>query len=493
MNEYSDICAAVLEYIKDHNSSILYDIWFSKMEIISLDDTHAVIGVDSPIKQRFMETKYKGILKEAFLSVLGFELNDISVLITEKRKDSDDNKDKEHIVEENIYIGSEAESEQKLSSQLNDISSKEGSSLSYTKEDILEKLKKDSVREDVTEQISEPTIISKYTFDNFVVGESNKFVYSACVAVAKSGSRDYNPLFIWGPSGLGKTHLLCAVTNEIKKNNPSVKIVYKKGDDFTNELIDSIQKKTVSQFREKYRMVDVLLIDDIQFIAGKESTQEEFFNTFTKLYESEKQIILTSDRPPKDIKLLEDRLRTRFEWGLIADIQPPSLELRTAIIKKKAEELSLNIDNNIVDYLADKLQNNIRQIEGAIKKIVAVSALTASPVTMDMCKRCISDFLTGSVPTSVICDRILRYVSEKYSITPDDIKSAKRNGNIANARHLTVYLMRELTSLNLSTIGDILNRDHSTIISSVRKVEKDIKMSKSYESEVNDLIQKIKG
>ncbi|MDY3845636.1 MAG: chromosomal replication initiator protein DnaA [Eubacteriales bacterium] len=482
MNEYSDICAAVLEYIKEHNSNIIYEIWFKNMEIISLDDTHATIGVDSPIKQQFMETKYMGILKEAFLSVLGFELNDISIsLIKKKISDESFDNDENNIVVEKIDAKSEMETEERRNS------------FSEKKEELLEKLNRDNVNEDVTEKISEPTIISKYTFDNFVVGESNKFVYSACVAVAKSGSRDYNPLFIWGPSGLGKTHLLCAVTNEIKKNNPSVKIVYKKGDDFTNELIDSIQKKTVSQFREKYRMVDVLLIDDIQFIAGKESTQEEFFNTFTKLYESEKQIILTSDRPPKDIKLLEDRLRTRFEWGLIADIQPPSFELRIAIIKKKAEELSLNISNDIVEYLADKLQNNIRQIEGAIKKIVAVSSLTASPVTMDMCKRCISDFLTGSVPTSVICDRILRYVSEKYSISPDDIKSSKRNGNIANARHLTVYLMRELTSLNLSSIGDILNRDHSTIISSVRKIEKDIKESKSYESEVNELIMKIKG
>ena len=449
MDDFKDICDALLEYIQPKISQTAFDLWFKDIKIISFSEKEAVLETCNKVKKNFLETRYKSLLTDAFKNIIGFDMN---IVIT--------------------------------------LSKEENFSPSFFKPqpEVVSK-----PEPDVTEQISEPTIISKYTFENFIVGESNKFAYSACVAVAKSDGIAYNPLFIWGPSGLGKTHLLCAITNEIKKNNPGTKIVYKKGDDFTNEFISSLQNKTVPQFREKYRSVDVLLIDDIQFIAGKESTQEEFFNTFSKLYESEKQIILTSDRPPKDIRLLEDRLRTRFEWGLIADIQPPCSELRTAIIKKKAEELDLKIDNEIIEFLAEKLQNNIRQIEGAIKKISAISTLTASPVTMDMCKRSVSDFLSGSIPVSVLCDKILRMVADKYNVSPDDIKSNKRTGNITSARHLAIYMMREMTSLNLSSIGNILNRDHSTVISSIKKIEGEIKQSKSLESEINALIFKVKG
>jgi chromosomal replication initiator protein len=247
------------------------------------------------------------------------------------------------------------------------------------------------------------------------------------------------------------------------------------------------------QFRDKYRSVDILLIDDIHFIAGKESTQEEFFNTFNKMHDDQKQIILTSDRPPKDIKTLEERLVTRFEWGIIAEINPPSFELRAAIIKKKAEELSITIDNDIVNFLAEKLQSNIRQIEGAIKKIAAISSLTATPITMDMCKRCVADFISGTVPVSVMCDKIIHCVAEKYNVSVEDIKSSKRNKEITNARHIAVYLMKEMTNMTQTSIGDYLDKDHATINFSLKKIKDSIKESKFLESEISELIQKIKS
>ncbi|MBQ5801105.1 MAG: chromosomal replication initiator protein DnaA, partial [Clostridia bacterium] len=278
----------------------------------------------------------------------------------------------------------------------------------------------------------------------------------------------------------------------IKRIKPNVKIIYKKCEEFTNELISAISTSTTYAFREKYRSADVLLIDDIQFIAGKESTQEEFFHTFTALYESGKQIILTSDRPPKEITPLSERLRTRFEWGLMADIQPPTFELRTAIIMKKAESLNIEISPEIVDFLAEKLNNNIRQIEGAIKKISAISILTASPITLAMCKRTISDFLSTSNSVSLTLDKIFKRVSEKYNVSIDDIKSKKRNEMIANARHVCIYLIRSLTDLPQSSIGDLFGRDHATVIASIKKVEKDMKDKKSFEYDIEELINELK-
>ncbi len=457
MEELNKICDAILDYIKSSQSKLIYELWFQDIELLSLTDTEAVVGINYSVKKRFLETKYKPILDDAFKSILGFDI-DIKIVLTENADNPEPISISPVPVRENKPVKEES----------------------------------------ATEQINEPSIISRYTFDNFVVGESNKFVHAACVAVTKdiineSISKTYNPLFIWGHSGLGKTHLLCAITNEIKKKNKNAKIIYKKGEDFTNELISCLQNKTMPQFRDKYRSVDILLIDDIHFIAGKESTQEEFFNTFNKMHDDQKQIILTSDRPPKDIKTLEERLVTRFEWGIIAEINPPSFELRAAIIKKKAEELSITIDNDIVNFLAEKLQSNIRQIEGAIKKIAAISSLTATPITMDMCKRCVADFISGTVPVSVMCDKIIHCVAEKYNVSVEDIKSSKRNKEITNARHIAVYLMKEMTNMTQTSIGDYLDKDHATINFSLKKIKDSIKESKFLESEISELIQKIKS
>jgi chromosomal replication initiator protein len=279
----------------------------------------------------------------------------------------------------------------------------------------------------------------------------------------------------------------------MKKNNPDLKIIYKKSETFINELIEAIGNGFTAGFKEKYRSADVLLIDDIQFLAGKESTQEEFFHTFSALYESEKQIILTSDRPPMEIKPLTDRLRTRFEGGLIADVQPPSFELRTAIIRKKSDAMGLSIAPELVDYMADRLHNNIRQIEGVLKKLYAIISLTGADVTKESIDNVISIVDPGNVPTDIMIERIITAVSKKYGVPVEDIKSKKKTDNIANARHVAIYIIKKLLNLSYPSIGQIFGRDHSTVISSMNKVELNIRTKNNYEAEIQSIIKEVKG
>ena len=338
-----------------------------------------------------------------------------------------------------------------------------------------------------------PPFNFEYTFENFIVGSSNKFAHAACLAVADRPAGAYNPLFIYGPSGLGKTHLLYAITNELKKKIGNVRVIYIKGEDFTNQMIDSMSRQAMTEFRDKYRSCDVLLIDDIHFIAGKTSTQEEFFNTFNALHEAGKQIIMTSDRPPREIKTLEERLRTRFEWGLIADIQPPDMELRTAIIKKKAAVFNVSIPEDVLTFLAENLRSNIRQIEGAIKKLGAKSFLTGRLITMELARSCISELLGGAEPVTVTVDKIFAAVYKKYDIKKEDIVSSKRTKEIANARHITVYVIRQITDMSLPNIGKIIERDHSTVLSSLDAIEKRMVQNPVFRTEIEEMIKEIKG
>jgi chromosomal replication initiator protein len=350
-----------------------------------------------------------------------------------------------------------------------------------------------------------PPFNFEYTFENFIVGSSNKFAHAACLAVAdhpaQSGNTSspdnplftYNPLFIYGPSGLGKTHLLYAITNKLRQKNNKIKVIYIKGEDFTNQMIDSLARQAMKEFRDKYRSCDVLLIDDIQFIAGKTSTQEEFFHTFNALYEDSKQIILTSDRPPREIKTLEDRLKTRFEWGLIADIQPPDLELRTAIIKKKADQVNVSIPDDVLSFLAENLRSNIRQIEGAIKKLGAMSFLSGNRITMEVARSCISELLGGEEPVTVTVDKIFTAVYKKYNIKREDIVSTRRTKDIAAARHVAVYLVRQITDMSLPNIGKIFGRDHSTILSSIDTVEKRMAQDGVFRAEIEEMSKEIRG
>lgn len=331
------------------------------------------------------------------------------------------------------------------------------------------------------------------TFDNYIVGSSNKFAHAASIAVAQNPGGAYNPLFIHGNSGLGKTHLLHAIKNDILQQTPEMKIVYVKGDDFTNEIVESLRRANTAEFRQKYRNADVLLVDDVQFIGGKESTQEEFFHTFNALYESKKQIVLTSDRPPKEIKTLEDRLRTRFEWGLIADIQPPDIETRIAILKSKAESLDFNIPDDICNYIAGKLKTNVRQLEGVVKKIKAKSLLTGERPSIPIAQEVISEVQTNEVPVPVTVEKIIEEVARTFGVTAEDIRSVKnRRANLSHARHIAIYIVRQVTGLSMTSIGNEFGgRHYSTIVYTLQEVEKRLEKDGRTKEMVDDIIKNI--
>ena len=311
----------------------------------------------------------------------------------------------------------------------------------------------------------------QFSFENFVVGPSNRFAHSAAIAVSKTPGQVYNPLFIYGPPGVGKTHLLYAIANGIRRDNPNANVVYIKGDQFTNELIAAIQNGKNVEFRSKYREADLFLIDDVQFIAGKESTQEEFFHTFNKLYEEHKQIVMTSDRKPSDMLTLEDRLKTRFEWGLLADVQPPDYETRMAIIKNKAKSLGLQLGDDVCNYIAINVTNNVRQIEGTVKKILAYRDLNNMPLDLPNVSRAIDDMFKSegnALPTPGL---IISQVCKFYNLEESVIRGTQKNKGTAEARQIAMYLIRKLTNLSLPDIGKEFGRDHSTVLYAIRKVE----------------------
>ena len=326
-----------------------------------------------------------------------------------------------------------------------------------------------------------------YTFDNFVVGPSNKFAHAASIAVANSPGKVYNPLFIYGNSGLGKTHLLLAIGEKILRDHPDFRIAYLKGDDFTNELVHSIQTGTSEEFRNKYRNMDLLLMDDIQFIAGKRSTQEETFHTFNSIYEAGHQIVMTADRPPMDMAQLDDRLRTRIEGGLMADVQPPDIETRTAIILNKSAALGLSLPTEVVEYIAENITSNVRQIEGVVKRLTAYKEIMNDSINISSVKRAIKDVIrVGSyIPTpEVIIEETARY----YSLQPQDLKGQRRSKNTAMARQVSMSLMRNLTNLPIVDIGgQYEGRNHSTVLSSIRKIEDMIKTDPEVSATVRDI------
>ena len=335
----------------------------------------------------------------------------------------------------------------------------------------------------------------KYKFDTFVVGSNNKFAHSASLAVAESPGVAYNPLYLYGGAGLGKTHLMHSVGHFILEQNPEMKIIYVTSEDFTNEVIDCIRSGDavkMNKFREKYRTVDVLLIDDVQFIIGKESTQEEFFHTFNTLHAAGKQIILTSDKPPKDMETLEERFRSRFEWGLIADIQPPDYETRMAILKKNAENYSKEIDDDVLKYIAENIKSNIRELEGAFNKIVAFSKLNKVDITLSHAEEALKDVIYPDKPKEITPSLIIDVVAEHFGINPEDITSKKRNSEFVQPRHIAMYLCRELTSTSLVNIGKIMGkRDHTTVMNGVNNISERIKTEPELRNRVDIIKNKI--
>ena len=330
-----------------------------------------------------------------------------------------------------------------------------------------------------------------YTFDRFIVGSSNKFAHAAAIAVAENPGKTYNPLFIYGNSGLGKTHLLLAIGQQIHEKSPEKSIAYIKGDEFTNQLVKSIKDGTAEEFRQKYRNVDLFLVDDIQFIAGKQQTQNEFFHTFNNIFEAGHQIVITSDRPPLEMSILDDRLRTRFEGGLMADIQPPDLETRMAITRTKAGQLGLMLSDDAVEYIATSITANIRQLEGVIKRLTAYKEILDDVITIDSVKRAIKDVIRiGTyIPTP---ESIIRETARYYSLKEDDLRGQSRSKNTAMARQVSMYLMRSLTNLSLKDIGaEYEDRNHATVLSSIRKVEDLLKTDPNMAGTVRDITSNI--
>ena len=333
----------------------------------------------------------------------------------------------------------------------------------------------------------------KYVFDSFVVGNSNRMAHAASLAVAESPAQAYNPLFLYGNSGLGKTHLMHSIGHFILDRNPQAKVLYVTSETFTNELINSIQNNKNEEFRNKYRNIDVLMIDDIQFISKKEGTQEEFFHTFNALYESNKQIIISSDRPPKEIKTLEDRLRSRFEWGLIADVQPPDYETRIAILKKKAERDNLTVPDDVMAYIAKNIASNIQELEGALTRIVAFATLTNQDISIALAENSLKDIFSENSATPLTPELIQQVVAEYYNIRVEDIQGSKKPKNIAFPRQVSMYLCRKLLDISLPKIGESFGgRDHTTVIYAISKIEKQLESDEGLQKTVHALEKEIK-
>ena len=478
IDEISQVWHLVRESFRPELSDVITELWMGGLEVVDFQGSTVTMKAESEVKIRVVTSKYKADIERRFSDMLGFEIKlslvcESSPIIPPEDSDL-------------IRRMNESRNQEPLITLLPE------SYADAPKEPLPIPSHEDShTHSNIGSTL--PPFNFEYTFENFIVGSSNKFAHAACIAVADRPAQAYNPLFIYGPSGLGKTHLLYAITNELKKKINNIRVIYIKGEDFTNQMIDSMSRQAMTEFRDKYRSCDVLLIDDIHFIAGKTSTQEEFFNTFNALHEAGKQIIMTSDRPPREIKTLEERLRTRFEWGLIADIQPPDLELRTAIIKKKAEVFNVSIPEDVLAFLAENLRSNIRQIEGAIKKLGAKSFLTGRLVTMEIARSCISELLGGAEPVTVTVDKIFAAVYKKYNIKKEEIVSSKRTKEIANARHITVYVIRQITDMSLPNIGKLIERDHSTVLSSLDTIEKRMVQNPVFRTELEEMIKEIKG
>ena len=437
MESFDQAWELICDYCRSRITDVAYKTWFDRLKPLSLDFEAGMAQIEAPNefhKQTLLRC-YSDLLGEAFQSVFGSQIA-FAITVPEERK---------------AAPAPSAESD--------------GYDL---------------------------------TFDTFVVGPSNRFAHAACQAVASQPATLYNPLFIYGNSGLGKTHLLNAIANEFKKNYPDRSVVYAKSEAFTNEIIEAIARGTTPAFREKYRKADLFLMDDIQFIAGKISVQEEFFHTFNTLYEAKKQIVLTSDRPPKDISTLDDRLKTRFEWGLTADVQPPEFETRIAIIIRKAESVGLDIPETVCEYIANRLKNNIRQLEGAVKKLRAFHLLENKPINIATAQAAISDIINNNQPAPVTVDKIIEEVARTFSgnvpggITPEDIRSKKRNANISMARQVSIYIAREITNMSMVEIGQTFGgRDHSTVVYAIRQAEQNIKKDPRTKALVDDIIKNI--
>ena len=432
MDSYNEIWESIRDYLKESVSQVAFNVWLSPLKFVSFDNDLLTLSI-SEFKRGIVIDKFLELIERACEETIGFHV-DVKIVI-------------------------DGESDEKPHPY-------------YVKKTYVE---------------------YNYTFDNFIIGPSNRFAHAAALSVANTPGKIYNPLFIYGHSGLGKTHLLMAIQKEIKQLHPDKNIIYTSGEHFTNELINCLRTKTNYSFREKYRSCDVLLVDDIQFIADKESTQEEFFHTFVELHKDGKQIVLTSDRPPKEMLTLKERLLTRFESGLIADITPPSLETRMAILKRKAEDLSIDLDDEIITYIAGNIKNNVRQLEGAVNKIKAYQEVEGSKPNIALAKKAISDIINNQKPLNQIIETVFDEVSRTFDVSAADIRSDKRNAKISQARQVAIYVISQVSDLSYKAIGaEFGNKHYSTVIYALNEMREKLENNVSLKATVDDILNNIK-
>lgn len=440
--QLSSIWPKALELLKNELTEISFNTWIKTIEPVSINSNSIELGVPSDFNKGILESRYMFLLQNTIRQVSSkdFDINIVIPSQANTRKPSN--------------VNTNTQSDETFSSALN----------------------------------------PKYTFDTFVIGNSNRLAHAASVAVSESPAKAYNPLFLYGGVGLGKTHLMHATGHYIMSQNAAAKVLYVTSEKFTNELINAIKDDRNEEFRNKYRNIDVLLVDDIQFIAGKERTQEEFFHTFNALYEANKQIIISSDKPPKDITTLEDRLRSRFEWGLIADIQSPDLETRIAILKKKAQQENLIVPNDVLVFIADKIASNIRELEGALNRVVAYSSLTENEISVDLATEALKEIISASNNRVINSNTIIDAVSRYFDLKPDEFRSKKRNREIAYPRQIAMYLCRELTEMSLPKIGEEFGgRDHTTVIHACDKIIDELKGNAESKRTIEELKRNIVG
>lgn len=434
MDSFNDVLDAAKQYCREHTAEATYQYYISGLKAVSFENSNCVtLEVRNEFIRGIVSDRYTALLKSAFKSVLGFDV-DVQFVTPEPVEETPEKPDEAAL----------------------------------------------------------PSGRYDFTFENFIRGPSNQFAFAAAQAVAANPSGAYNPLFIYGPSGLGKTHLLNAIQVEVRKNHPDYNIVYVDCEMFTNEIVEAVKTATTENFRLKYRQADVLLIDDIQFLAGKEATQEEFFHTFNTLHNAGKQIVIACDRPAKEIKSLEERLRTRFEWGLTADIQPPDFETRVAIVRRKAELLNLELPDDVADYIANHLKQNIRQLEGAVKKLNAYYMLEGISPCIGVTTTAIKDTLNDTQPIPVTIEKIINEVARTYNVLPADIRGKKRSANVSAARQMTMYIIREVTGMSMEAIGQEFSRDHSTVVYSINTMEKNIEKDRHLKEMCDDIMKNVR-
>lgn len=438
MDSLSELWDAACAYIKTDGgiSNAVFSLWLAPLKPTAFDGEKVTLTIDNEFKYGIVTKKFTDLLEQAFLNALAFPVS-VEILLVEKEK------------EEQPAAQPSAPDELIINNRAN-------------------------------------------SFENFVVGKSNNYAYAAAKKVAENPGKTYNPLFIYGKSGLGKTHLLKAIENYMKNQNPEASIIYVTSEKLTNDIIEHVRSSTTTALREKYRHADALLVDDIQFIAGKNSIEEEFFHTFNALTEDGKQIVLSSDNPPNEIPKLTERLKNRFEWGLMADIQPPDFEMRMAIIKNKAEAISFSIPDNVVEFIAEQVSHNVRQLEGAVKKLQAICVLLDTTPTIEITKDAIKELMNTTQPVSVVREKIIEQVGATMGVSVNNITSDKRDKNIKDARQMAMYIIREMTGMSLEEIGKCFNgKTHSTVKHSIDSVAEKMDKDKEYKALVENIIKNV--